>query len=228
MKDYQALYDADLAIIADATATGFMDAKGVRDGLGWDKPGPNGSYYDSIGVTVRWVRDAGEELVYLLPDGGMYMLGDPPVRKTISKSLRIGVYRDVFERIKAYKEAVYTQRAYDTWHRNCQKAREQGATDEQIKLWFGSPPAMVQDNVLERTSERREQQRAQAEASKQEAYDARRAKILTAVSSCPPDKLNKKGLPRIPWIRRTTGIADVSKADREWALAEIAEESASV
>ena len=31
-------------------------------------------------------------VVYILPDGGMYMLGDPPVRRTISKAERTGVY----------------------------------------------------------------------------------------------------------------------------------------
>ena len=106
-KDYQALYDADLALIADAKANGFMDAKAIRDGLGWDKPGPNGSYYDSIGVADRWVREAGEEFVILIPDGEMYMLGDPPKRVTIPKAERIGVYPDVFERVLAAKNAYY-------------------------------------------------------------------------------------------------------------------------
>ena len=57
MKDYQALYDADLALIADAKANGFMDCVAIRDGLGWDKPGPNKSYYSAIGTAYNWIRE---------------------------------------------------------------------------------------------------------------------------------------------------------------------------
>ena len=74
MKDYQALHNAALALIADAKVNGFMDAKAVRDGLGWDKPGPNGNYYSSIGTATRWIEEAGEEIVYLIPDGEMYYI----------------------------------------------------------------------------------------------------------------------------------------------------------
>ena len=74
MKDYQALYDADLAIIADATANGFMDAKAIRDGLGYDKPGPTGRYYSSIETADNYIRRAGEEFVILIPDGEMYYI----------------------------------------------------------------------------------------------------------------------------------------------------------
>ena len=59
----------DLQIVADAKADGFMDCLAMRNGLGWDKPKPNGSWYSSMQVAYRWLRDAGEETVYLIPDG---------------------------------------------------------------------------------------------------------------------------------------------------------------
>ena len=66
----QAELDADLQTIADAKASGFMACLDVRNGLGWDKPGPNGSYYNAAQTAYRWIEDAGEEVVYILPDGG--------------------------------------------------------------------------------------------------------------------------------------------------------------
>ena len=58
---------ADRRILAEAEANGFMACRAIRDALGWDKPGPNGNYYSSMGVAYRWLRDAGEEVVYLIP-----------------------------------------------------------------------------------------------------------------------------------------------------------------
>ena len=40
---------ADRQIINEAKDNGFMDCRAIRDGLGWDKPGPNGTP-----TTVRW------------------------------------------------------------------------------------------------------------------------------------------------------------------------------
>ena len=101
----QEAFDVALKLISDAKAHGFMDCRSIRDGLGFDKLKPNGSPYSSMGVAYRWIEDAAEKVVYLLPDGGMYYIGG--VRKTISKSERTGVYFDVFERVKAYKEKWY-------------------------------------------------------------------------------------------------------------------------
>ena len=52
----EAQLDGDHAIIAEAKANGFMDCRAIRDALGWDKPGPNGNYYSSMGVAHRWLR----------------------------------------------------------------------------------------------------------------------------------------------------------------------------
>ena len=53
-----------------------------------------------MGVAYRWLRDAGEAVVYLIPDG----------RTHVTKSERTGCYPDAFARVLAYKEA-YTEKA---------------------------------------------------------------------------------------------------------------------
>ena len=152
-------------------------------------------------------------------------------RVTISKALRIGVYPDVFERVKAYKDAVDAKRLHDDWQRNMDDAisnRNLYGAKTELMDWdayiegLGPEPPNPDEDVLVQTSLKREDRRARAADAEVRKVDDRRAKILTAVASCPADKLNKKGLPRIPWLRRTTGISDVTKADREWALAELA------
>ena len=47
----------------------------MRDGLGWDQPKANGSYYSATQAAYRCDRGfAGEEVAYILPDGGMYYI----------------------------------------------------------------------------------------------------------------------------------------------------------
>ena len=78
---------------ASSIAAPFVNA------LGWDKPKPNGFYYSSLQVAYRWIEDAGEEVVYLIPDG----------RTDVTKSERTGCYPDVFARVLAYKNACLRQ-----------------------------------------------------------------------------------------------------------------------
>ena len=109
-------------IIDDAKANGFMDCRMIRDGLGWDKPGPNGSYYSSPCKTAyRWIEDAGEYVVYLIPDGPT----------DVTKSERTGCWPDVFSRVLAYKNAVYAKRAHDEWTANMASAVEAREEDTQ-------------------------------------------------------------------------------------------------
>ena len=82
-----------------------MACRAIRDGLGYDKPGPNGNYYSSMGVAYRWLRDAGEEVVYLIPDGPT----------DVTKSERTGCWPDVFARVLAYKEAHVERRRHAEW-----------------------------------------------------------------------------------------------------------------
>ena len=50
------------------------------------------------------------------------MLGNPPVRTTIPKYLRIGVYHDTFLRVLAHKEAADAKRLHTEWRRNMDDA----------------------------------------------------------------------------------------------------------
>ena len=107
----------DQQIVADAKTNGFMDCLVMRNALGWDKPKANGSYYSSMQVAYRWLRDAGEEVVYLIPDG----------YTDVSKSKRTGCYPDVFARVLAVKEAYYARLRYTEWHyakRTAEEARK--------------------------------------------------------------------------------------------------------
>ena len=105
---------ADRAIVDEAVAKGFMQCRAIRDGLGWDKPGPNGNYYSSMQVAYRWIEDAAEQVVYLIPDGPT----------DVTKSERTGCWPDVFARVLAYKNAVYAKRAHDEWTHNMATAVE--------------------------------------------------------------------------------------------------------
>ena len=121
----QAELDADLAAIAEAKANGFMDCLAIRNGLGWDKPKANGSWYSSSQVAYRWIVDAGEEVVYILPDGPAYDIDG--VRKTIPKTQRTGCYDDVFARVLAHKNAYYARLKHDEWTRNMADAESHRA-----------------------------------------------------------------------------------------------------
>ena len=105
MKSPTDLDTADRQIIEEAEANGFMACRAIRDGLGYDKPGPNGSYYSAMGVAYRWLKDAGEEVVYLIPDGPT----------DVTKSERTGCWPDVFARVLAYKEAHVENRRHAEW-----------------------------------------------------------------------------------------------------------------
>ena len=101
--------EADRQTLAAAKAAGFMDCLAIRNALGWDKPGPTGRWYDSMQTAYRWIRDAGEEVVYLIPDG----------YTKVSKSEADRLLPEAaFARVLAYKEAVYAKRKHDEWTRN--------------------------------------------------------------------------------------------------------------
>ena len=108
--EYQAQMDADLQIIADAKANGFMDCRAIRDALGYDGIKANGSHYDSKGVAYRFISESGEQIVHLIPnDGrGYYINGE---RKKISLALRTGIWPAAFAAVLAYKEQWDADRA---------------------------------------------------------------------------------------------------------------------
>ena len=97
----EAQLNGDRAIIAAAKANGFLDCRAIRDGLGWDKPNAKGVYHSSLSVAVHWIEKAGEEVVYLIPDG----ITD------VTKSERTGCYPDAFARVLAAKNKWDADRA---------------------------------------------------------------------------------------------------------------------
>ena len=75
-------------------------------------------------VAYRWIEDAGEEVIYLIPDGST----------DVTKSERTGCYADVFARVLAYKDAVYAKLDHAGWTYNMETAiaaREQGRRTDQ-------------------------------------------------------------------------------------------------
>ena len=93
----EAQLDTDRQIIADAVANGFMQCRAIRDALGWDRPNSKGVYHSSLQVALHWIEKAGEEVVFLIPDG----------ITNVTKSERTGCYPDVFERVLAAKNEYY-------------------------------------------------------------------------------------------------------------------------
>ena len=131
---------ADRQIVEEAEANGFMACRAIRDGLGYDQPGPNGNYYSSMGVAYRWLRDAGEEVVYLIPDG----ITD------VTKSERTGCYPDAFARVLAYKEAHTERRRHAEWESRRNAAQQivdyYAKTGVPRERWLMNPD-MAFDNV---------------------------------------------------------------------------------
>ena len=178
---------SDQHIIDDAKAQGgFMDCVAVRDGLGWDKPGPNGSYYSAIQTAYEWIEGANEEVVFLIPDG----------YTGISKTRRTGVYPDVFARVLAYKNAVYARRDYDEWkiaYDSAVKAREQEGAQTKNMNWDVyidslGPEPVFDPEPLERVA-----------AIKGTKGAARQAAIQAYFNEGLP--LNRKGKPRMKPLR---------------------------
>ena len=143
----------DQQIVADAKAAGFMDCLAIRNALGWDKPKANGSYYSSMQVAYRWIRHAGAEVVYLIPDG----------RTDVPKSKRTGCHPDVFAHVLACKEAYYARLRHTEWHyarATAVAAREQEGAQTKNMDWdvyiesLGPEPEYV-PSVLETVEKER-------------------------------------------------------------------------
>ena len=198
----EAQLGADHQIIADAKANGFMDCRAVRDALGWDKPNAKGVYHSSLSVAVHWIEKAGEEVVYLIPDG----------ITNVTKSERTGCYPDVFARVLAAKEQWDAERAdreKKSWD-DAQKAKDdfdRQKADELAALIGQAEPR----NGLERQAAERIERYAQIDAARDaeiqsliaeaDAADAqimtpaRRVSIIAALESY-TGPLTKRGLPK--------------------------------
>ena len=203
--------DSDRQIISDAKANGFLDCRMIRDGLGWDKPAPNGSYYDPIQTADRWVRDAGEDLVELITHW----------QKVVPRWEYLGCYPDVFARVLAYKNAYYAKLKHDEWTFNMAQLVEARALegsktdlmdwDMAIEALGPEPPApdaavlgavearkmgkKVQDACLPAFGVARERQAAAADVD----WSVSEETILQAMRDY-TGPLNKKGYPKGPFM----------------------------
>ena len=207
--------EADGQIIAEATFNGFMNCRAVRDGLGFDQPKANGSYYSAMEVTYNFVIQAGEEIVTLIPDG----ITD------VRKSERTGVYADTFTRVKAHKEAVYAERKWREWKEAMASALssepEYGAKTD-LMDWnvyiesLGPEPPQPDWQVLEAVKVKAEAREAHsrdlAAARTQDTFE-RDTAILVALRSYDGPR-NKRGLPRTKPLREHAGIPDISNDEK--------------
>ena len=110
-KRIQAQELSEAVLLDQAHANGFMDCKEIRDALGYDHLKPNGSPYSPTGVAYRWIEDADEEVVYVLPEDG---------RRITSLTYRSGCWATAFPHILEVKQKWDADRA----------AREQKSWDD--------------------------------------------------------------------------------------------------
>ena len=214
----EAQWLADHQIIAAAKANGFMSCRAVRDALGWDKPRPDGSYYSSMQVAFRWIEKAGEEVVYLIPDG----ITD------VTKSERTGCYPDAFARVLAAKELWDADRAareQKSWD-DAQAAKD--AFDKQKEDELAALIAQQDADREVRAAEQAERYAqidaardaeiqlliAEAEADDEPHTDA---EILEAVRTYPASGFrNRKGYPVRKYLREHAGF-DITPQQRKRA-----------
>ena len=185
-------YDTDRQIIAEAEANGFMACRAIRDALGWDKPKPNGFYYSSLQVAYRWIEDAGEEVVYLIPDG----ITD------VTKSERTGCYPDVFARVLAYKVAHVEKRRHAEWESRRDAAQQvvdfYAQKDPATrKDWLMDPDKAFDDVGPEPVWDVYPLEAAEARKRVKAASDEER--ILAAMREY-TGPLNKRGYPKGPFM----------------------------
>ena len=207
--EYQAQMDADLQIIADAKAEGFMDCRTVRDALGYDGLKANGSHYDSVGVAYRFIAESGEAIVHLIPnDGrGYYINGE---RKKISLAQRTGIWPAAWPAVLAYKEKWDADRAAREQKSWDDAQAQKDAFDKQKADELAALIARQDAALAQRAAEQAERyaaldaardaeiQRLIAEADAADAQImtlARRAEVIEALRSY-TGPLTKRGLPK--------------------------------
>ena len=93
-------YNERLALVEETKLNGFMDCRDVMQGLGYDT-----ARYSWSGA-YRWIEDADEAVMFVLPEDGRAFYFDDK-RNKISKAIYSGCYDDAFIRVLAYKEKYY-------------------------------------------------------------------------------------------------------------------------
>ena len=191
------------AIRAAKANDGFMDCREIRDALGWSKPKANGSYYSMTGVAYRWIRDAGEEIVYVLQEDG---------RRITSLAFRSGCWESAFLHILDVKEQWDADRAVrekKSWD-DAQQAKDDFNRDkaEELAALIAQQDADRAVRAAERTARYAQinaardlaiqmlMAEAEAEAEDEQVIpEERRASIIEALRSY-TGPLTKNGLPK--------------------------------
>ena len=209
----QSELDTDLAFISAAKSNGFLDCYDIMRGLGYDttKVSWSGAYWQ--------IEDAGEDVVYVLPEDGIGYYIDGR-RKTISKGLRTGLYTDVFERVKAYREAVDANRKHEEWSIAMESALhyrelygDGGLMNWTVYIESLGPEPVVPG--LDTESVRRGGIQKRAEAQAQEVA-SRGQRILEAARTY-DGPVNRKGYNKLPAFRRHAGIQDITREEERKA-----------
>ena len=188
----EAQLDSDRQIIADAKANGFMDCRAVRDALGWDKPNAKGNYRSSLGVALHWIEEAGEEVVYLIPDG----ITD------VTKSERTGCYPDAFARVLAVKNKWDADRS----------VREQKSWDDAqaLKDDFDKQKAEELAAIIRLQTEERAVRTAERAERYAQIDAARDAEIQRLIAEAEAEAMRRF----IPFARRVSIIAALRELHR--------------
>ena len=186
-------------VIQTAKGNGFMDCREIRNALGWEGLKGDGTPYSPTGVAYRWIDDADEEVVYVLPEDG---------RRITSLTYRSGCNSSAFPRILEVKEAYYadmaaaSQKSWDDAQAR-KDAYDKQKADELVELVARQEADRAQRAVEQ--AERYAQLDSERDAEIQrltaqlEAEDVPHtdAEILEVVRTYPVDgPRNRKGYPK--------------------------------
>ena len=197
---------ADCKAIIEAIDAGFMGCSEVFDALGFERVNASGTPRSVMQVAYRWIRDAGFEVEYVIPDG----MTDVP------KSQRTGCYVYDLPSIVAYKDAWYLslkQFEWDTAITGARQAQEQDGDGGNMN-WtvyiksLGDRPK-VDANALDAASGRR----TTIEQAEREA-DRKRDETIIAAMREYDGPLNRKGSPRMRPLRQYLEAYDVGRITR--------------
>ena len=197
---------ADCKAIIEAIDAGFMGCSEVFDALGFERVNASGTPRSVMQVAYRWIRDAGFEVEYVIPDG----ITDVP------KSQRTGCYVDDLPAIVAYKDAWYLslkQFEWDTAITGARQAQEQDGDGGNMN-WtvyiksLGDRPK-VDANALDAASGRR----TTIEQAERDADRQRDETIIAAMREY-DGPLNRKGRPRMRPLRLHLEEYDVGRITR--------------
>ena len=197
---------ADCKAIIEAIDAGFMGCSEVFDALGFERVNASGTPRSVMQVAYRWIRDAGFEVEYVIPDG----ITDVP------KSQRTGCYVYDLPAIVAFKDAWYAALRRDEWSQarsSALSARAKEGDDGNMN-WtvyiesLGEQPS-VDDYALAVAGRRNEA----IDKAEQQADRQRDVAIIAGMQNY-DGPVNRKGRPRMRPLRQHLEAYDVGRITR--------------